>query len=330
MKLEHLIITRFAVRMQDALRCVGGPTFFADRDPLARDNLALRSRLLDFTSLPSVRAQTDPDVAWVLLVDRDLPASYRGRLEARVRQVRRGHLHVYDPGDDMGGLAWCRPYLRRGTTHVLTTTLDDDDVLPAATAAGFRHHAEGLARAGRLPPAMIMAFTEVVQWDLLPSPTAPLGYRSPWHRGRFPASCGFSLLAAVEEDASVMALRHRFGAAFFDPDAPVTNENVAFARARFAHVLAAWPKEALFWDATAALGPVLMCNHFVNDQETRLSETKAHRARVRRPEDLPFPIDWAAYARNAWRFSSWHPDAVAKGARGLGRRVQARLRRLRP
>lgn len=326
MQLDHLIITRFCVRMQGALQTVGGPTFFADRDPLAPDNLALRWRLMHFTSLPSVRAQTDPDVGWVVMVDRDLPPPLRRRMESWVAGTRRAHLHVHTPGQDLVSLDWLAPYLRPGATHVLTTTLDDDDVLPADTAAGFRRHVEALHAQGNLPPAMILAFTRVLQWDLLPSPLAPLGYRTPWHRGRFPASCGFSLLSAVGEDTSVMALRHRFGDVFFDRGAEVKNENVAFARQRFAHVLRAWPKEALFWDASDALGPVLMSNHFVNDQQTRLSETRHRRTRVRSLRDLPYPIDWAAYARHAWRFSSWHPDYLQRRVRGAARRVQSALR----
>jgi len=309
MKLDHLILTRFCVRLPGVKHSDGsGPVGAFDGDPLRPSTLDVRIRLLQMTARASMQAQDDADVGWVLIIDPDLPRGYRDRVQAMLRPLRRAYLHVFDQNkDDLRTTAWLQPYVRPGTSHLLTTNLDDDDLLPVDFARHCREHIVKHYAQGSLPPVKILAGTQVLQWDMCPSLRAPLGSLKPWVRGHFPSSAGLTLMTERERDACVLGLRHRFAEQIVDQAVAAENEHVARYREVFADVLAQWPKAQLFHDFGPELGPVLMSNHLVNSQINRGQEAKEQRRRVRTPSDVAFPIDWAAFLRHAPRFTPAHP-----------------------
>lgn len=307
MKLDHLILTRFCVRLAPTHHPMGEAPAGERQDPLGANNLDLRLRLLQIASLSAVRAQSAPDVGWVVIVDPLLPPPVLAKLQALLRPLPRAHVHVLSPQDDIKAAEWLDAYVHRDATHLLTTNLDDDDLVPVHFAQHCRAQIEGDHHAGRLPPVRIIGTHHILQWDLCPRPTAPLGWVKPWVRGSFPSACGLSLLTPRADPISVLAVRHRFSEQIMDLSIEATEPHVHEMRDRFAASVQAWPKDQLFYDFGPTLGPVLMSNHFVNLQATRRHEAKDRRSRVRSPSDLAFPIDWAAYARHALRFTPAHP-----------------------
>lgn len=309
MKLDHLILTRFCVRLPGVKHTGGsGPVGAFDGDPLRPSTLEVRVRLLQMMARASVLAQSDPDVGWVLIIDPNLPKTYRSRVQAMLRSMRRTYLHVFDQDkDDLRNTKWLQPYVRPGTTHLLTSNLDDDDLLPVDFARHCRQHIQEHHAQGSLPPVKVLASTQVLQWDMCPTTRAPLGSLKPWVRGHFPSSAGLTLMTERVRDTCVLALRHRFAAQIFDQGVPPDNEHVERYRKVFEDVLGAWPKAHLFYDFGSNLGPVLMSNHLVNSQLYRGQEAKDQRRRVRTPSEIAFPVDWAAYLRHAPRFTAIHP-----------------------
>jgi hypothetical protein len=306
--LSHILITRFSYRGKDVFKHVNGPTFYTHDDPLDPARLAPRFELFEFACLPSVIAQTEQDFSWVLLIDSDLPAQHSARLRALVSRRERSFVHIYDKHSDLGGLDWLRPYISAGAERVVTTNLDDDDALPHRFTAAMRERLRELGRAERLPPLGIVGARQIVQWDLVRSADAPLGWKAPWHRGKRVrvASPGMSLHCSFPAfDFCVLGLRHTKAEAYLDfslvPQHPhvawMRNEMLTAAQKRGID-LQAWPPGDLFHDICQEVGPMLMTNHFHNNQRTRLTDTKPGRSPVTGPADFAdFVLDWARVPR---------------------------------
>jgi hypothetical protein len=297
--LSHIIITRFSYRGKDVFKQVSGPTFPRDDDPLDPARLEPRFELFELACLPSVLAQTDQDFTWVVLVDSKLPQQYSERLRALLSRRERSYVHVFEPGSDLGRLGWLRPYLAEGDQQVITTNFDDDDALPLRFAEVLHELARG--RGQRLPPIGILGARRIVQWDLMRSPEAPIGWKAPWHRRTRVASVGLSLRCAYPAfDFCVLGLRHAHAEAYLDFWSPPLHPNAAWVQgevlkaAQTARIdLRIWQPDAFFRDLSRDLGPVLMTNHGYNAQAERLFEDKPGRTPVTGAADFPdFSLNW--------------------------------------
>jgi hypothetical protein len=307
MTLSHLVITRFSYRGKDVFRHVSGPTFYGE-DPLHPERLEMRFRLFELSCLPSVLAQTEQCFTWVILVDQALPQHYLARLRSLVAARQRTFIHTFDPQSDLGALDWLRPYLPQLIDRVMTTNLDDDDSLPRTFVAALHRRLADVER-GLLPPIGVVGARQIVEWDLVPSSDAPLGWKAPWHRKTSVASAGLSLYCSVPAfNLCVLALRHAYAQKYLRLAARTAHPNVSALQqsvrtsARDADIdLEAWPADSFFHDISAEIGPVLMTNHASNDQARRVLEPKHDRTAVTGPADFPgLPIDWEK-ARSLFR-----------------------------
>jgi hypothetical protein len=298
---HHFLITRFSYRGKHVLDSIDGPTFLLDADPLEPRRLARRFGIFEFTCLPSVLGQSSQDFTWILLVDKDLPPESYRRLASLV-SVRPGTIIVpYDPGMNLAQLDWLKG-AAPDAPYAITTNFDDDDCIPRYFVERFQQHVVGLLNSSALPPISILGVTAALEWDLLRSRLAPLGWRAPWHRGRWVVSVGLSLCCKVPEfNLCVIGLRHRLADRYLDFSKPPVNANAAWfqqsvraAAQSSGLALERWPPANLFHDLSETCGPALLSNHETNDQATRLHEPKALRVPVAGPESLAeFPIDWA-------------------------------------
>ena len=297
MPFEHFLLTRFSYRASDASRNVASPTRKISEGPLNPERLELRFKLFECTCLPSVKAQSDQHFKWVIIVDRDLPTKFRSRLEALLDGRPNFFIHTYDPAARMDKWDWLKPYFGRDTNpdFVLSTNLDDDDALPREFVSSVREHVSAESAQGTLPPAMILGITQIVQWDMIASRGAPLGWRSPWHRGQRTSSCGYTLLVKYPElPFCVLGTKHIHAEHYFDFSSPARNAYVEERRSTFLAAAAEhdlqldrYPASSTFHDLTPVTGPVLMSNHAKNIQKWRLYETKSGRVPVTGPQTFP-------------------------------------------
>lgn len=297
MPFEHFLLTRFSYRANDASRNVASPTRKISEGPLNPDRLESRFKLFECTCLPSVKAQTDPHFKWIIIVDKDLAPEFRSRLEALLNGRPNFFIHTYDPVVRMDKLEWLEPYFRRDPdpAFVLSTNLDDDDALPDNFVSSVHEHISSAYTKGALPPVKILGIKKIVQWDMITSRRAPLGWRSQWHRGQRTSSCGYTLLVKYPElSFCVLGTKHIHAEHYFDFSTPAKNAYVekrrsAFvsAAARYNLQLDRYPAGAMFHDLTPETGPVLMSNHAKNIQKWRLYERKSGRTPVTGPETFP-------------------------------------------
>jgi hypothetical protein len=307
----HAVVTRFSYRgapaPNDSAAFQGW--LIAD-DPLEPRRLDFRFLVFEITCAASLLAQTNQDFDWILIVDRDLPRRHRSRLELLLRDRPRTHLHVYEPGEDLGSARWLMPYVSPGRERILTTQLDDDDALPVNFLEVLRAR---LDREGTYPILRTAASRRSEQWELVASARAPLGYRCQWHRGNWVVSTGLSLSCPDGPDAlTVLALNHQIAdfwsctlrdealrsllvekwglSAQHASDATrfVADQLAQFqTRARSAIGGSELPGDAAFVDLTEDVGPVVVSNHFLNDQFMRLLEPKPDRISIAGPQSFP-------------------------------------------
>ncbi len=207
----HFVITKFNYR--------GGSRVSRGWDPLVPAILSRRFDVFEATCLPSILGQTRNDFVWVLIVDEMLPPAYRLRLENLVSGHAQTVLHSYS-NDDIASLDWLAPYIEGKVDYVLTTVLDDDDMLSTGFVVSVRRHLDGVQSQGELPWLLLMGCDHTLQWDLVATKRAPFGYVKPWERrspaGRFPVSTGFSVLSKYPEtNLSIFRFWHHLAPLYF-------------------------------------------------------------------------------------------------------------------
>ena len=342
-KLAHFVITRFCGRGLLA-RVDGSP--FSMIDPLRPRTVNLRLKLLEMTCLPGLLSQTNQAFTWVLLVDARLREDFKERLRdlARARDRVVLHEHRPDAPDRLETLGWLEPLLADRPDYVVTTLNDDDDALPRRFVDVVQSHAVELSAQGRALPFKIMGAKRIVQWDMIFTRDAPLGWAAPWRESASVACPGFSLLCRYPAfDFSVLGLRHFYATTYFDFHAPPPIENVRYYRESFLRAA----RDACagripmggdaFFDASRQAGAVLMSNHGANLQYRRLSHRRWRAGgghvpyrKVLGAETFPdVSIDWAAARRHARHFSLWRVGLRLLECKlyGRGRRANA-VRRL--
>jgi len=120
---KHYIITRFSVQM--------GPGFQKNSQNLFEsDRLETRFLIFETFCLPSVIGQTSKNFNWLILIDRDLPTLYLGRLQNLLNDYENIHLVTYDHAMDLKKLDFIEDIVGKiRSKYVITSRLDDDDAL---------------------------------------------------------------------------------------------------------------------------------------------------------------------------------------------------------
>jgi hypothetical protein len=285
MRLTHILLTKFSVRQAHVRLpdCSLHSPYGLASDPLLPRNLDLRFRLFELLCVPGVLGQTQPDFSWVLLIDAALPAKDRERLRRLTAPHRRTFLHEWSDDIDLNALSWLRPYMHvPAPTHVVTTNIDNDDVVSVRLLQCVQDYLREAEMAGTRPPCSLVGWPSLVQWDFVPTRAAPFGYLKPWHRGDFPAATGYTLCCPSDYDLSVYAFAHTAGVKYFDPksaaDGP-TERALRTAATGAGHDWRRWQPERHLHVVRSAHPQVVLVNHLDNDQLDRLFD----RWNTRRP-----------------------------------------------
>lgn len=119
-----------------------------------------RQRMFELLTLASVEAQTSQAFVWVIGIDRAMPESARKRLEAMVGEHPNIELLEVELKRDfrLDLARWVRKEgRRRGADWVMTTRIDDDDVIHTGLVERLQEEARNFLALGRGGPAAISA-----------------------------------------------------------------------------------------------------------------------------------------------------------------------------
>ena len=247
-------------------------------DPLLPANLEFRFKLFEVFCLPGILKQTSQSFKWVILKDKDLPEKYLQRLKKLVEGMQNIYLHTFDPVVSLESMAWLKPYLDDEREWLITTNLDDDDVLPLNYIETIQFDIQSSALNDRLPVVKIYATTNVRQWDAISSHKSPFGLIC--NKLPAPSNIGFSLLVNKGlYDLTVWKLRHVLAESYFEKPVKQLNKNVEYGRKALKlddpeAGLNQWEKNDLFYDVGQLTDSVLLVNHFKNVQQWRLHKSK--------------------------------------------------------
>lgn len=113
-----------------------------------------RLALFEHVTLPSLRAQTDPDFTHIILISAAMPAPYLDRLAGLIDGIPQIALVAKEPQDHIWAIRRAiRPFIDPDVTAVAQYRLDDDDAVAvdfiARAKAGFAPNAAHFEHAGR-------------------------------------------------------------------------------------------------------------------------------------------------------------------------------------
>lgn len=301
MKLSHLLLTRFSYRQNpEDNKKQTADIFVRHNDPLAPHLLENRFALFEFACLPNVLAQTSQDFDWVLIIDKDLPSEYLQRLKRLISGRKRTYLHVFCR-DELGGLDWLEKHIPNDSDFVLTTNLDDDDIMSIDYIEKLQSHVKGLGESA--PSVKFLGIKSTYQWNLFSSKKYPFGTYAPWHRAHIFKSTGYSMLCNLSSRRmTVYSLHHACGDIWFaqgskedvdvtarkmrnipeEKDLYVNYKAISNFQKRLEKTIDGkgddWksiPHSELTYDFSMEGALAIHLNHFVNDQATRLFEYKS-------------------------------------------------------
>lgn len=214
---DHLLITRFSYR--------GADSCSVSIDPLNKHRLEKRFDIFESVCLPSIVAQQEKNFTWILIIDAQLPAVFRDRLDNLTDRHTFIRLHTYQPETRIETLGWLKVYCNPGVKYVVTTVLDDDDALSFDYIKTLQHHIHALGNnIDTLPDLKVLGCKNGIQWDYYPASQSPLGYIKPWLRrrgteGAFPLQSGFSVFTHKKAlNISAYYFRHTLGDLFLIED----------------------------------------------------------------------------------------------------------------
>ncbi len=128
---RHLILTRFNVRIEQS-----GPPDEAW--------LEHRFSLFERFCLPSVEAQTSDNFTWILFCDPRIPAPYLDRIRGYARWPAFRPIYFRHQFDQAMVRATVAEFAR-GTTHLISTRLDNDDAICRTFVESVQSHFRGQA-----------------------------------------------------------------------------------------------------------------------------------------------------------------------------------------
>ena len=334
MNFEHFIITLFCFRGKEAFKHLHWPGLNFNANPLNPKYIEHRLRLFKMTCLPGIMSQTNQNYGWIIIIDKDLDSDIKSELENLTNKKQRVFLYEYQEGTNLGSTEWLAPFLTKCPDYIITSNHDDDDILPPNFIDSLHAHVKDIEQNNRLPSLKLIGAKQILQWDLIHSKKSPFGWKSTWHRGNYPSSCGFSLLSKYPEaKLSVLGFVHRRAEEYIDFSNPPKNKQIAFHRDRIIKALNncnenenTWPKEDLFYDISKPCGPVLMTNHSHNAQFARLYEKKDDIEKVTGPETFPeFAINWNLVNENIRYFKRNIPKLLLKQIRQKTKKIKLKV-----
>ncbi len=310
--IQHILFTRFSYRGNNLDMKKG-------QDPLDEKNLNHRFSLFEIACLPSIINQKNQDFTWIIIVDPELPAKYRTRLQKLISPKKESYLVDFRPEMRINKINWLKPWIKSDTEYIVNTVLDDDDLLFNDFT---RYISDYLAQKQHLEPITFFACANELSWDFYSTEHSPFGCLKSKKKHNFPPGAGLAVCCKYPEiNFSIMSFEHTV----FDylsndskgfQDLPqIKKTRIAYLRKMIADEI---DKSNLNWEGrltdknfhyiTSENTQVITTNHFDNIQFTRIF-TYPERRKPVNPENFVqgFVVDFNLVSKHLsnYRKSFW-------------------------
>jgi hypothetical protein len=295
--IQHFIITRFSYRGNN-LNIKKG------QDPLKPENLEHRFNLFEIGCLPGILNQKNQDFTWIIIVDPELPANYRTRLQKLISPKRDCHLVNFSRQLVIYNLTWLNPWIKAGTKYVINTVIDDDDMLFNDYT---RYLSDYLTQQQQLEPITFFACSNELSWDFYSSKQSPFGYLKAKHTHYYPAGAGYAVCCKYPEiNFSILSFEHT-AFNYLSTDCEGFNKLPEIKKTRIEHLRKIISEEInkskIKWEGrltaknfhyiTSENTQVIVINHFGNIQFLRIFADFEMRKPVKPDEFVPgFFVDF--------------------------------------
>ena len=158
----QVLVTRFSVRLdgKSVIRDRGAEWLFSD--------LRMKRRMALFSNLtfPSLINSSERPEFYIIVIDRELPESFRKELELLTEPFPWAVIHVWDPDQDWFSLEWVMNTVETSTSHILIGQIDDDDALERGANQRTRLAASNHLSSGSRALWMWFGSNNAWEWDL--------------------------------------------------------------------------------------------------------------------------------------------------------------------
>lgn len=310
--IQQFLITRFSYRGNN-LNVKKG------QDPLKPENLEHRFNLFEIGCLPSILNQINQDFTWIILVDPELPANYRKRLEKLISPKKESYLINFSPELAINHLTWLKTWINDTTKYVVNTVLDDDDMLYNDFT---RYISDYLAQQQQLEPITFFACSKELSWDFYTSQQSTFGYLKSKKTRNFPPGAGLAVCCKYPEvNFSILSFEHT-AFDFLSTDSEGIHNLSPKRKIRIEHLRKMISEEInkskIEWEGrltdknfhniTSENTQVIVINHFDNIQFVRMFADFERRKPVKPDEFVPgFMVDFALAEKqiSKYRKSFW-------------------------
>lgn len=299
MEIQHFLITRFSIRLTEKNSEYGQIDRFKN-NPIKKKYVNYRLKLFEFSCLPSIRGQSSQDFIWIILIDQSLEDIKKHELKELVKNLPNVKVVDFKTSMKLDGLNLLRPMVNESTKYLLTTNIDDDDILPINFVEEMHNHLINEHHKNNLPPIKYIGFKKLIEWDYVKTNESIFGYKSVSQNQRI-SSCGMSLFCKYPEyPFSVMLSRHDLIDKYLQFSENISNPKTKKIQKIFLEKIeknrdsiSQWTKNNSFFDISEVCGPVIMTNHFLNATYNRLYRIKRKEKKISGPESfIGYSIDW--------------------------------------
>ena len=158
----QVLVTRFSVRLdgKSVIRDKGTEWLFSE--------LRMKRRMALFSNLtfPSLINSSERPEFYIIVIDRELPESFRRELELLIEPFPWAVIHVWNPEQNWFRLEWVMNTVKTTSPHILIGQIDDDDALELGANRRMRMAASNHLSSGRRALWMWFGSNNAWEWDL--------------------------------------------------------------------------------------------------------------------------------------------------------------------
>lgn len=205
MRTQVIVVIRFSYLAETGFRMARKGLDGARAALYAPERLTRRFRLFETLTLPSLRAQSDPDFTLAVLIGADFPPTFRQHLVSLIAPLRDARIIALPPFNNYKSTKLAiDACVRPDTTHIISLRLDDDDALGCDVVEAQKRIAPMIASAAGADTPAVICFNNGLFLELSEAGNTIYGVIE-----KLPLGIGMGMIAPVGARPTIFSTDHR-------------------------------------------------------------------------------------------------------------------------